>query len=349
MILRMTRWWLTMVILDRQLTFHFKWRFLQTGSYSMTWKRFSGKPLFCRQCCVCKVHMVPPTKIIGEDDRSEMFLRRHINIPIGSRCCASHMIANQLSSEAFSSLLPYKVEDRVSLRKDLMNILESYRSKVTSKKHLDFDDCLSIPDSDYKILAGFTRAEHSHILSRIPESSLKNSLTRSARSALAYLLMKLKLGVSNSVLAAMVGVSDERQMGFIISSARDALVQHFVPNYLRLRHLTREEVIEKHTSPIASRLLTEGRTPCILVLDGTYLFIQVRYISDSFFSERPLSRIEKPKQFSPVPDVQHAEETVVDQTYGHGNNNWIYSGYFPSLFLRFSWEWRLYFEKHYAQ
>ena len=246
------------------------------------------------------------------------------------------MIDNRLSSEAFSSLLPYKVEDRLFSQKDLMNILESYRAKVTSKKHLDFDDCVSIPDSDYKILTGFTRAEHSHILSHIPPSALKNSLTRSARSALAYLLMKLKLGVSDSVLAAMVGVSDKRQMSLIISSARDALVQHFVPNYLGLRHLTREEVIEKHTSPIASRLLTEGRNPCILVLDGTYLSIQVRYISDSFFSERSRSRIEKPKQFSPTPDVQHAEETVANQTYGHGNNNWIYSDHFRSLLLRFS-------------
>jgi hypothetical protein len=239
--------------------------------------------------------MVPPTKVIGEDDRSEMFLRRHIDIPTGSRCCASHMIDNRLSYEAFSYLMPYKVENRVFSLKDLMGILESYRAKVNSRKHLDFNDYLSIPDSDYRILTGFTRAEHSRILSYIPPNALKNSMGRSARSALGYLLMKLKLGISDSVLAAMVGVSDKRRMGHIISSARDAVVQDFVPHYLGLRHLTRDDVIEKHTSPIASRLLTEGRNPCILVLDGTYLFIQVRYVSDSFLNERSLSRIEKPK------------------------------------------------------
>ena len=310
-----------MKMLNSESTFHFKWRLLPIGSYSKTRKSFLRKLRFCSQCCVCKIQMVPPTKIIGEDDRSEMFLRRHIDIPKGSRCCASHMIDNRLSCEEFSSVQPYKVQSRPFCVKDLMSILDSYRAKVNSRKHLDFDDYLSIPDASYKLLTGFTRAEHRRILSHIPPSALKNSLTRSARSALAYLLMKLKLGVSDSVLAAMVGVSDKRQMGFIISSARDALVQHFVPRYLGLRHLTREEVIEKHTSPIASRLLTEGRDPCILVLDGTYLFIQVRCVSDCFLSVRSLSRIEKPKQFSSTPDVQYAKETVVDQTYGHGNNN----------------------------
>jgi hypothetical protein len=164
-----------------------------------------------------------------------------------------------------------------------MNILQSYRGRVTSKKHLDFDDYLRMTDADYTLLTGFTRAQHTRILSYIPPTALKNSVTRSARSALACLLMKLKLGLSNSVLASMVGISDKRQMSHIISSARVALAQHFVPHHLGLDHLTRQDVIDKHTSPIASRLLTEGRDPCILVLDGTYLYIQVKYAGNFFF------------------------------------------------------------------
>ena len=64
-------------------------------------------------------------------------------------------------------------------------------------------------------------------------------------------------------------------MGRIISNVQAVLVQHIVPSYLGLAHMTRQDVIDKHTSPIANRLLTEGRNPCILVLDGTYLYIQV--------------------------------------------------------------------------
>jgi hypothetical protein len=137
-------------------------------------------------------------------------------------------------------------------------------------------------DADYTKLTGFTRAQHTRILSYVPSTALKNSANRSIRCALGCLLMKLKLGLSNSVLASMVGVYDKSQMSHIISSARVALAQHFVPNHLGLAHLTRQDVIDRHTSPIASRLLTEGRHPCILVLDGTYLFIQVMCTTNFF-------------------------------------------------------------------
>ncbi|CAF4137737.1 unnamed protein product [Rotaria sp. Silwood2] len=63
-------------------------------------------------------------------------------------------------------------------------------------------------------------------------------------------------------------------------SARVALAQHFVPHHLGLDHLTRQDIIDKYTSPIATRLLTEGRNPCILVLDGTYLYIQKRFFKE---------------------------------------------------------------------
>jgi len=208
-----------------------------------------------------------------------MFIRRHIDIPAGSRCCESHTIDKCLSREAFLSLMPHKVQIQSFSREDVVTMLQSYRTRLNNSKHIDFDDTLSLTDADCMRLTGFTRAQHDHILSFIPATALKNSVTRSARSALAYLLMKLKLGLSNSILASLVGIDNKRQMARIISNARVALAQHFVPHYLGLVHLTRQDVIDKHTSPIASRLLTEGRDPCILVLDGTYLYIQVRYIT----------------------------------------------------------------------
>lgn len=143
------------------------------------------------------------------------------------------------------------------------------------------------------MLTGFTRAQHDTILSYIPTTALKNSTTRSARSALAYLLMKLKLGLSNSILAAIVGVKDKRQMGHIITSVRVALAKHFVPHYLGLGHLAREDVINQHTSPIASRLLTDGGNPCILVLDGTYLYIQLGMEDGFSFTNIALTLLQK--------------------------------------------------------
>ena len=88
--------------------------------------------------------------------------------------------------------------------------------------------------------------------------------------------MKLKLYLSHSVLVSMTGIDDKRQMSRIVSSVRIALAQHFVLHHLDLKHLTRQDVIDKHTLLITSRFLTEDRDPFILVLNGTYLYIQVR-------------------------------------------------------------------------
>ena len=80
----------------------------------------------------------------------------------------------------------------------------------------------------------------------------------------------------------MLGIDHKRKVSDTIHSARMALMKFFVPHYLGLKHMTRQEVIQKHTSNIATQLLTENRNPCILVLDGTYLYIQVRSIFHIF-------------------------------------------------------------------
>lgn len=174
---------------------------------------------------------------IREEDRNEMFIRRHIDIPAGSRCCEIHTVDKRLLREAFFSLVSHKVGDRFFSQQNLINMLQSYRARINSNKHLDFDDPLRMTDSDYTKLTGFTHAQHTYILSYIPPTALKNSATRSARSGLACLLMKLKLGLSNSVLASMVGVGDKCKMSHIISSTRVALAQHFVPRHLGMDHL----------------------------------------------------------------------------------------------------------------
>ena len=212
---------------------------------------------------------------IREEDRKEMFVRRHIEIASGSRCCEVHTVNKRLLPEAFLSLVPHRMEYRLFSSQRLINFLQLYQTRLNCRKHLDFDECMSLTETDYVKLAGFTRAQHAQILSHIPSGAMRSSTTRSVQSALGYLLMKLKLGLSDSVLASMIGIESKRQMGRIISNVRAALVRHFVPSYLGLAHMTRQDVIDKHTSPIANRLLTEGRNPCILVLDGTYLYIQV--------------------------------------------------------------------------
>jgi hypothetical protein len=227
---------------------------------------------------VCRIPLVPPTVTVKEEDRNNMLIRRNIDIPKGSRCCEEHTLNGYLKREAFFELAAYKVDYKIFNSNYIINIIQKLRTMINNNKHIDFDDPFSLSDSDYKSLTGFTRAQHDRVLAYIPPTALKNSINRSPRCALACLLIKLRLGVSNSVLASMLGIDNKRRVSDIIHSARHALVKYFVPHYIGVAHITRQEVIEKHTSSIAARLLTENRNPCILVLDGTYLYIQVKLI-----------------------------------------------------------------------
>ena len=84
--------------------------------------------------------------------------------------------------------------------------------------------------------------------------------------------MKLRLGVSNSVLASILGINNKRKVSDIVHSTRTALMRYFVPTLSRSCTYSRQEVTNNHTSSIANRLLSENQNPCILVVDGTYIF-----------------------------------------------------------------------------
>ena len=101
---------------------------------------------------------MPPAVTIRKEDRTEMFIRRHIEIPAGSRCCKKHTIHERLLPEAFLSIVSHKLENRLFSGQKLINLLQSYRTPLNNNKHFNFDDCTRFTDADYVKLIGFTRA-----------------------------------------------------------------------------------------------------------------------------------------------------------------------------------------------
>ncbi len=48
-----------------------------------------------------------------------------------------------------------------------------------------------------------------------------------------------------------------------------------VPHYLGFDHVSRQDVVNKHSSPLAQRLLSGQSDTVVLVVDGTYLYVEV--------------------------------------------------------------------------
>ena len=80
------------------------------------------------------------------------------------------------------------------------------------------------------------------------------------------LLMKLKTGMSNNILATLFGISKTAKRR-AITSAREALSRDFVPFNVGFQHI--------QTRQIAQTLFgVEGNPPAVLVIDGTHEYMQ---------------------------------------------------------------------------
>ena len=83
---------------------------------------------------------MPPAVTIRKEDSEEMFFRRNIEIPSGSRCCNKHTINKCLLTDVFLSMVPQRFDYRIFSPQRILNVFESYRARLNGKKHLDFDE-----------------------------------------------------------------------------------------------------------------------------------------------------------------------------------------------------------------
>ena len=123
-------------------------------------------------------------------------------------------------------------------------------------------------------MTGLTKQNFDDLCSHVKQGSIRETKLRSVRTCIGMLLMKLKTGMSNNILATLFGIS-KTAIRRAVNSARVALSHDFVPFNVGFQHISRQEVIDKHTRPIAQTLFgVEGNPPAILVIDGTYVDIQ---------------------------------------------------------------------------
>lgn len=159
----------------------------------------------------------------------------------------------------------------------IMNLLGKVREALLKKdeKGINFDSTFS--DIDVKNMTGVNRAAFENLLTYL--SAIRDTQVRSARrTCLGIYLTKLKTGLSNKILVTLFQVSRD-SIRRAIKSVRKNLLQTFTPHHIGFEHITREDLIRNHTRPLAQTLFGQGLNPAILVLDGTYIYIQKSSVS----------------------------------------------------------------------
>lgn len=225
-------------------------------------------------CFICKK---PGPKLVNvpAQVRTDVFIKHNILITSGSRCCPRHFQDSTLSTfeeSAISDLCT--VESTFVNRSTVLALLNTIRQSACSSANnrLSFDNLALFSEDDILNLTGIGKADFEDLLQCV-QPKVRQTPARSAATTLGIFLFKLKSGLSNKILATLFNIS-KSSIRRAFHSTRKILSTDFVPLHLGFQHISREEVITQHTRLLAQNLLTENPDQAILVLDGTYIYIQ---------------------------------------------------------------------------
>lgn len=239
-------------------------------------------------CCVCK-KPGPKLVVVAAESRTAVFVEKNILIPPGNRCCPAHLHDGMFTSDAVKQL--QTTENSFVNRTTITDLLQQMRllCQRNEKQCLDFDDAKALTDTDYKSLLGITKANFRELCDSV-EGLIKNTPARSLTTSVAIFFCKMKTGLSNVILSTLFRTS-KSSLRRAISAVRKALLIKFVPENLGFTHISREEIINKHTRPLAQTLFGSiEKNQVILVLDGTYIYVNK---SNNFHFQRRSYSIHK--------------------------------------------------------
>ncbi|XP_045159433.2 uncharacterized protein LOC123524898 [Mercenaria mercenaria] len=241
-----------------------------------------GAPSTHSRCIVCK-RPGPKLIVVSQNARFWAFIDKNILIRAGSRCCPVHVNSD-------GNILPELLEKNLVTEQSMLNrtsiaqLVQQMRQ--VCQQHMDSFD--NIRDEDCKHMTGLSSAQFEDLCRHILDK-VKSTPSRSPRMSVGLFLFKLKSALSNQLLVTIfrIRVSSVRRA---VSTVRKALMRSFVPLYLGLKSVTREQIINKHTRPLAKSLFGVDDNSMILVLDGTYIYIQE---SNNFYFQRQSYSIHK--------------------------------------------------------
>ena len=151
---------------------------------------------------------------------------------------------------------------------------------------------------------------------------LNHSGVRSVRTALAILLVKLRTALPSSILSMLFAIQKRTITTIIASVCRD-LSRSFVPAFLGFNHITRQEIIDKHTTVFAKTLFGSSQDVAITIADGTYIKFTLRKVQTIHFQRRSYSTHKSQSLLKPMLVVASDGYiiTVIGPYLADGKNN----------------------------
>ncbi|CAG2251513.1 unnamed protein product [Mytilus edulis] len=226
-----------------------------------------------RRCTVCQKNSSDRHRqvVVPHEARTQDFIQKCIVIPANSRCCPNHLLGNYFTQESISMIPKVNNTTRFN-RSDITELLDRVRETLTLNGKLNFDCAHSLSVEDYQRLTdSLTRNQFEAVANTVTD--LRKSEIRSVKTCLAILFVKVRTGLSNSILATLFSL-EIHQIQRATHAVRFSLVKSFVPKFLGFQHMSHEKFTRDHTTPTARTLFADNQPETgIFVLNGTYIYL----------------------------------------------------------------------------
>ncbi|CAF1257807.1 unnamed protein product [Rotaria sordida] len=173
-------------------------------------------------------------------------------------------VREALSSEFIPQYLGFQSISR-------QDVINTYSSPLATRLlSEDMNTVVLVADGTYLYLQN----DNENFESAVETSTDEPIDTNTVLLPLNVVVSSHRLGLSNKVLTTMFQFSNPMAVSRTLSIVREALSSEFVPQYLGFQSISRQDVINIYSSPLATRLLSEDMNTVVLVADGTYLYLQ---------------------------------------------------------------------------
>lgn len=223
-----------------------------------------------KACIVCLE--TKDIKDLNRNARIKVFIQTGLFIVKGSKVCPHHLIGENLIPSLCDGLIG--IDRHIVIdSSEVSHWLNTLRSEVLRPLKQRYDDIDAIDDCDLVALTSLTKHNFRDLFSYI--ESYRSEGSKCHKVDLLCFLAKMRQGLSDEFLRAIIGYSSRQSVSAAISRIRNGLVDRFVPKYLGLQAISREELIEKHVPDYAQVLYnpTPEKKAAILIIDGTYIYI----------------------------------------------------------------------------
>ena len=224
-------------------------------------------------CLVCKAERKENRKAVPIEAILNLWIEHQIFLPKeNSRCCPQHLEGKLFSNDAKEVIIAKAVKGCCATGKDLERLLLLVTKTLTEERNVLNFDSSTLEEAVYFEFVGLSKADFNTLFGYI-HNHIHGSRHRSPRNALAIFLTKLRLGISQKVIARLFGTT-QAIVSATINRVRKLLMDYFVPCYLGDTSVLRDEILEFHNPQYVKDLFGIDEDKLALLADGTYVFIQ---------------------------------------------------------------------------